>query len=184
MARRIAKSDANADTDECDWPGCRSTATHKAPQSREALNKYYWFCLDHVRQYNKNWNYYAGMSEDEVEADVRRDTVWNRPTWKLGSGPMADLLNGTINDPLDAAGLAGEPGGAPPKSGLHVDRTTQLALDLFGLELPVTEEKIRARYKTLVKRHHPDANRGRKKSEEEFKRVQEAYQTLMNFNAT
>ena len=53
----------------CDWPGCRDEGQHRAPKSRKEIETYHWFCLGHVRQYNKGWNYYAGMSDAEVEAD-------------------------------------------------------------------------------------------------------------------
>jgi DnaJ-class molecular chaperone len=39
---------------------------------------------------------------------------------------------------------------------------------------------VKARYKELVKRHHPDANGGDKSAEERFKTVSEAYRTLMS----
>jgi hypothetical protein len=68
----------------CDHPGCAAGGDFRAPKSRLDLNHYYWFCLEHVRTYNSAWNYYAGMSEPEIEAEIRRDTVWQRPSWKLG----------------------------------------------------------------------------------------------------
>src|SRR5882762_10875395 len=68
----------------CDHPGCECGGDFRAPRSRLELDRYYWFCLEHVRAYNVAWNYYAGMSEPEIEAEIRRDTVWQRPTWKLG----------------------------------------------------------------------------------------------------
>src|ERR1044071_7400446 len=81
----------------CDHPGCENGGDFRAPRSRLELQSYRWFCLDHVRAYNLAWNYYAGMSETEVEAEIRRDTVWQRPSWKLGErhgpGPR-------VNDPL------------------------------------------------------------------------------------
>jgi hypothetical protein len=49
------------------------------------MTQYRWFCLQHVREYNAAWNYYAGMSDDEVEADIRRDPGWPRPSWPLAS---------------------------------------------------------------------------------------------------
>ncbi len=68
----------------CDHPGCECGGDFRAPRSRLELDRYYWFCLEHVRAYNLAWNYYAGMSEPEIEAEIRRDTVWQRPSWKLG----------------------------------------------------------------------------------------------------
>src|SRR5258708_32746139 len=69
----------------CGHPGCAGRGDFRAPRSKSELNAFYWFCLDHVRAYNAAWNYYAGMSEAEIEAEIRSDTVWQRPTWPLGS---------------------------------------------------------------------------------------------------
>ena len=69
----------------CDHPGCTETGEFRAPKSRETLGEYFWFCLDHVREYNKAWNYFAGMSDVEVERIVRKDTVWDRPELAPGS---------------------------------------------------------------------------------------------------
>src|SRR5262249_29646421 len=69
----------------CDHPGCAGDGLYRAPRSRAELSAYYWFCLDHVREYNAAWNYYAGMSELEIEREIRNDTTWQRPTWPLGS---------------------------------------------------------------------------------------------------
>ena len=69
----------------CDHPGCAESGDHRAPRSRQRLDDYFWFCLEHVREYNRSWNYYAGMSDAEVEADLRRSTTWERPTWRFGA---------------------------------------------------------------------------------------------------
>ena len=73
----------------CEWIGCDRDGLYRAPRSRRELRQYWWFCLEHVREYNAAWNYYAGMSDNEVEADVRFDTVWQRPSWPLGAGNRA-----------------------------------------------------------------------------------------------
>ena len=67
----------------CDWPGCEDMGEYRAPKNR-GLRSYYWFCLDHVRGYNTSWNYYEGMSADEIEQARRDDVTWNRPSWRLG----------------------------------------------------------------------------------------------------
>ncbi len=68
----------------CDHPGCVGGGDFRAPKSRLDLHDYHWFCLEHVRAYNSAWNYYAGMSDAEIEAEIRHDTVWQRPSWRLG----------------------------------------------------------------------------------------------------
>ena len=181
MGIKVRKSVASprghdhAETRHCDWPGCKEAAEYRAPRSRENLNSYFWFCLDHVRQYNASWNYYEGMSEDEVEADVRRDTTWNRPTW-----PMGFRIDGVI-DPerlRDDFGLfTGEPPAAERKKKMLTP--WEKALNVLGLSAPVSIADVKARYKELVKRHHPDANGGSLAAEEKFKQINQAYHVVL-----
>jgi hypothetical protein len=189
LTRREAARDADVRT--CDWPGCQAEGGHRAPKSRDRLNDYHWFCLEHVRAYNAGWNYYAGMSDAEVEADTRRDTVWHRPTWPIGTPPGgADMDPGAFGDPF---GLFGEGGpgrasgrgeeSARHQSGDGLAGPHRAALAVFGLEIPVTRDEIRRRYKQLVKRHHPDTNGGDKAAEEKLKEINDAYQTLIAFVA-
>lgn len=162
----------------CEWPGCTGDGEFRAPLSRDRLDQYRWFCLEHVRQYNKSWDYYRGMSQAEIEDDLRRDTVWQRPTWPLG-GPRQRPPRWRVHDGFglfedEPAQRAGE-SGRPPVEAAHVR-----ALTVFGLEPPVTFERLRSRYLTLVKLHHPDANGGDKAAEERLKSINEAYATLKN----
>src|SRR4051794_9534984 len=83
--RRSYAPDPAAPPDRmCDIPGCTEAGEFRAPKSRSQLNDYHWFCLDHVRAYNAGWDFYKGMSPAEVEAQLRADTGWQRPTWPLG----------------------------------------------------------------------------------------------------
>ena len=67
----------------CDHPDCGETGQYRAPRSRQELHLFYWFCLEHVREYNAAWDYYADMDDAAVEAEIRKDIVWQRPTWPL-----------------------------------------------------------------------------------------------------
>ena len=170
---------ANGRARPCDWPGCRLEGSHRAPKSRDNLRDYHWFCLDHVRIYNTAWNYYAGMTEAEVEADIRCDTVWQRPSWPLGAaatGPRAFTI-GDIADAFGffAAGAEDERSRAPSLNGPETK-----ALAVLGLTLPVTVDAVKARYKQLAKRYHPDANGGNAASEAKFRDINLAYKTLMD----
>ena len=77
-------AEARPDLRRCDHPDCAGAGEYRAPKGRERLQEYFWFCLDHVRQYNLSWNYFEGMNEREIEYIRRRDTIWERPTWRLG----------------------------------------------------------------------------------------------------
>lgn len=192
-ARRIPLEDPLAEIGEarpserrCDVPGCAAAGEFRAPKGRDALYTYYWFCLDHVREYNRGWDYYAGMSEREIEAHLRDDVVWQRPTWPLGrrsGGPRHERMA----DPFDlfAHRVHADPterghGGAGARNGDHGPQPTphDRALAVFELAAGATKSQIKARYKELVKRHHPDRHGGDKAAEERLKAINEAYATL------
>src|ERR1700710_239853 len=68
----------------CQWPGCESEGSHRAPKGRMRENEYWRFCLGHVREYNHSYNYFAGMSDDAVLAYQKDAITGHRPTWKMG----------------------------------------------------------------------------------------------------
>lgn len=162
----------------CDHPDCTDAGEHRAPRSRDALQSYYWFCLDHVRAYNKAWNYYADMSDTEVEAERHKDTFWHRPTWPLGGnrGRDAELkdLFGLFEDTE-----SGENRTRQMPAQFHESAPELAALATMDLKPPVTIDMVKARYKVLVKQHHPDANGGDKQAEERLKEINQAYATLV-----
>ena len=167
----------------CDHPGCECGGEYRAPRSRIELDSYYWFCLDHVRAYNAAWNYYAGMSEREIEDEIRRDTVWQRPSWKLGErhGPAYEAR---MRDPFRVyEENVGKTGGQQRRTqgadaSARVASAREQALAVFDLDPPFTQSSLKARYKVLVKMHHPDAHGGDKAAEEKLKIINQAYTTL------
>lgn len=167
----------------CDHPGCAEGGEYRAPRSRDRLGDYFWFCLEHVREYNKSWNYYAGMSDAEVEADLRRTTTWDRPTWRFGLGDAA-ARGQTFRRVRDPFGVFDEDAGDDVRTGPA--RPSSLspegrAFAVMALEPPLTLEQLKRRYKELVKKHHPDANGGDRDAEERLKSINEAYTTLRRF---
>jgi len=167
----------------CDANGCSAEGIHRAPKSRDRLNEHYWFCLDHVRLYNRSWDYCAGLSEAEIEAMIRRDTIWQRPTWPLGAWQQRerDLRARVRRDYFEeepasrsGAGTRRDAGQEHPAASTPMDE----ALRALDLEPPVSFTQVKARYRALVKIHHPDANGGDKASEERLKAINHAYNTL------
>ena len=163
----------------CEHAGCGAEGLYRAPKSRDRLNDYYWFCLDHVRDYNRSWDYYAGMKPEEIEASVRGDTVWDRPTWPLGRWSATRRIFGTefIPEDLDPFGERRAPPPPAPRN------KTEQALAELDLPPGATIEEIKRRYKTLAKLLHPDANGGDKEAEERLKTINLAYSTLKNVAA-
>jgi DnaJ domain len=167
----------------CSMPGCGEPGEHRAPRSRDNLAEFYWFCLEHVREYNKSWNYCCGMSEQQIEREIRDDTVWRRPTWPLGPRTAARRFeaewhaHGFGFRPDDGGSPNGENGQTQPGT---VERNALRCMDLVP---PVNLTQLKARYKELVKQFHPDANGGDKAAEERLKDINDAYRTLRRFLA-
>ena len=162
----------------CDMPGCETPGEYRAPKSRRNLKEYWWFCLEHVRAYNATWDYYKGMSPGEIEAQLRADTAWQRPSWPLGRlGRTAEWDEEMIRDPLHllAAGRV-KRGSAPAQKQTPPELREPLAT--LGLSWPTTLDAVKTRYKELAKRHHPDANGGDRAAEERLKTINLAYATL------
>jgi hypothetical protein len=166
----------------CDQPGCPHGGEYRAPRSRTDLNSYYWFCLEHVRAYNAAWDFYAGMSADEIERAVRADITWERPTWPLGArvggrGFSLDEEQVQVHDPF---GFFQGEAGQQPQPRRRAETAEEKALRTLELQGPVTADAVKARYKALVKIHHPDRNGGDKAAEERFKEIGQAYKVLMD----
>ena len=81
----------------CDVSGCQELGRYKAPKSRNQLQNYYHFCLSHIRDYNARWDYYAGFSESQIEAQIRADAVWQKPTWPFGTHGTKSKTQATEN---------------------------------------------------------------------------------------
>jgi hypothetical protein len=161
----------------CAQSGCAEEGLYPAPLSRDRLREYKWFCLEHIREYNKAWDFFAGMKEDEIEAQRRFDTVWNRPSWRVGAGPKG------FGDIHDGFGFFNDGGAEPPRPRQRPQTEEDLALAELELQQPVAFDEIKARYIELVKRLHPDANGGDPDNEERLKRINEAYAKLRRLYA-
>ena len=173
--RRAYAPDPAATGQPCESPGCPLAGDYRAPKSRSALREFHWFCLEHVRAYNASWDYYKGMSADEIEAATRADSSWQRPTWPLGQNGKSARLDEKIEAELHAFAFGKHPQ-KPAMPGTPAELLEPL--QVLGLSWPVTLEIVKARYKELVKRHHPDANHGDRKAEEILKTINLAYAAL------
>ena len=168
----------------CEWPKCKSVATHKAPKGRGQGETYWHFCLGHVREYNHSYNFFAGMSTDDI-AKYQKDAVTgHRPTWKMGFNGGVDGLRAAqgATDPFDVLREFG-PGGRPrverpAPEARTVRNAERKAFDTLGLDIDAAAVEIKARFKALVKRHHPDANGGDRSSEDKLREIIQAYNYL------
>jgi curved DNA-binding protein CbpA len=175
----------------CQWKGCKAPGRHRAPKGRGRDGEYFFFCLDHVRQYNASYNYFDGMNDAEVEDFQKENLTGHRPTWKVGAN-----AEGQENPP------GAKPGAARPLGERAVDphgffawrakaareepiearrqlkpleKKSLRALDLQG---NATRAEIKTRFKELLKLHPPDANGGDKRSGDKLREIIQAYNYL------
>lgn len=168
----------------CDVEGCGRMGGYRAPKGRGHEGEYYNFCLDHVREYNKSYNYFAGMADAEIDSYQRSAATGHRPTWTMGVNRRAArdprfAWSTAFADPFSMFGgdaPRSQPQGEPKRRPLrNLERRSFAALDLEGDE---TGGQIKARYKALVKQLHPDANGGDRSSEERLRQIIQAYHYL------
>lgn len=151
---------------KCEHNNCDALADYKAPKHRNEPFNYVWFCLEHIREYNNNWNYYDGMNEYEIETDRKHDQLGRRPTWRFT--PKSNIFkdNFSFQDFYQ-----------PPKI-IPLKDAEKKALNLLDLEYPFTTNDLKRNYNKKVKEYHPDLNRGSKECEEKLKKINDAYQRL------
>lgn len=158
-------------TRRCDKPGCPEPGQYRAPKSPRALDEYYWFCKDHVREYNLNWNYFQGQSEEEFQQFLDNATVWERPTKPFNkSGQEAAWARHGIADPHE---LLGDNATSDPRAAVRrkLPPTERRALEILEAKESWTRADIRKQYKSLVKDLHPDMNGGDRSDEDRLQEV-------------
>jgi hypothetical protein len=173
---------------QCDHPGCLRAATARAPKSRDMLNEHYWFCQPHAAEYNRNWNFFAGLSESEIRRRQDEEVMTGgRPTWEMKAGRFSREAaafthkfrkgeTGGYRDYYEMFG--GKPKAANAEPARRLGKIERNALADLDLDEDADGPTIRARYTELVRRLHPDANQGDRSGEHRLQRVIRSYQAL------
>ncbi len=187
---------AEPETFTCEWPDCEAVGNHRAPKGRNAEGEYFRFCVNHVKTYNKSYNYFDGMADNDIGAWIKASQTGHRPTWKLGDSSWAE--NKRARATKTASGKSGRSGyrhdsdvndphsifeeavGTKRAAGSRrrVGNAERKALNTLGLDPGVTADEIKAQYKLLVKRFHPDANGGSRETEDRLRDIITAYNYL------
>ncbi|WP_375460481.1 J domain-containing protein [uncultured Enterovirga sp.] len=171
----------------CDQKGCSAAGAHRAPKGRGHEGQYWRFCLDHVREYNKTYNYFAGMPDDDVVAYQRDAAIGHRPTWDMGVNGNRKRRDGGPPpgefDYLDPLGILRSSRPAHARRAPEAERPRRpgpvlKALETLGLEENADAAAIKAQYKSLVKRFHPDAHGGDRSFEDRLRDIIRAHDTL------
>lgn len=184
-----SKAKEKPDVPQCQWDDCDKPGSHKAPVGRMREGEYLHFCINHVREYNKSFNYFSGLADGDIARFQKDALTGHRPTWttttnttaRSSSPEFSRMRSGSaayfnrMRDP----NAQQRSGTARAEKTIRRPRPLEAkALATMGLTANSTSDAIKSRYKELVKLHHPDANGGDRASEERFRDVIQAYKLL------
>ena len=160
----------------CDWGNCGEEGKFKAPLERDNSKKFRLLCLNHIKEFNKSWNYFENMSENEIQNFIRSDLVWHKSTKSFGSSDnfFSILWKNALDDNLNI--FSNSNFKKYKKS--NFSETDKDAFRVLDLDCSAKWEDIQKKFKSLVKRYHPDKNKGSKKYEDLLKKITLAYSQL------
>ena len=161
----------------CYWNKCKKPGNYKAPVEKDNCKNYKWLCAQHIKEFNKSWNYFENMTEDQIKLFLKSDMTWHRPTQKFGSRDnFFDILwNNALNDKFEIFKNITNGKYISKKNLSSKDKEAFMILDL---KTDAGWLNIQKRFKTLVKKFHPDMNSGSRKYEEKLKTITIAYSHL------
>ena len=159
----------------CDWNNCFDIGEYKAPVEKDNSKKYRLLCLYHVKEFNKNWNYFSGMNDDQIIEFLKSDITWHKPTRSFTSSDnfFKILWNNTLNDEIDTSKFKNI-------NQFKFNNNDIKAFSILGISVGLKWSKIQDKFKKLVKKFHPDMNSGNKNYEEKLKVITLAYTQLKN----
>ena len=163
----------------CDWNKCNKPGEYKAPVEKDNSKEYRLLCLDHVKEFNKNWNYFSGMTDSEIYNFLKSDMTWHKPTQSFGSSDnfFKVLWKNALNDEYKSLNINQKNSNS---INFKFDQNDLKAFNILGLKIGLDWKKIQKKFKILVKKFHPDMNSGNKKFEDKLKVITLAYTQLKN----
>ncbi len=170
----------------CSHPGCTAPGEFRAPAGDgrrpdfDGPGDWRWLCLDHVREFNDRYNYFSGMSPEEIEAAQTPFGGWERQTRAFSANGSPPPKWADFHDPLDAIGarFRRAPDGAAPGGGRALSGQDRKNLRIMGLGTGADRRRLRQRYAELLRRYHPDHNGGDRGHEKALQAVIQAYTQL------
>ena len=161
----------------CEWDNCTESGKFKAPLEKDNSKNYRWLCENHIKLFNKNWNYFDGMGQNEIEDFLKSDLTWHRPTQKFGSSDnfFNILWNNALNGKFS---FFKQEKVINSFNGIKLNEKDKDAFKIMELELNADWPIIQKKFKTLVKKFHPDRNAGNKEFENKLKKITLAYSHL------
>ncbi|MEC3861919.1 J domain-containing protein [Mesobacterium sp. TK19101] len=174
--RRGMTGESETSTRVCEHEGCNEAGKFRAPKAPDVLDDFYWFCKDHVREYNNQWNFFQGKTEAEMNAQASKDKVWERETKDFRDPEARAWARLGIEDPHQVLGdkATRNPGRKAAGTSAHTRRlppTERRAIEILEIRDTATKAEVRKAYKALIKVLHPDINGGDRSQEEQLQEV-------------
>ncbi|WP_299611996.1 J domain-containing protein [uncultured Tateyamaria sp.] len=171
--RRGMSGASETSTRVCDHEGCEEAGKFRAPKAPDVLDDFFWFCQQHVREYNTKWNFFDGTTEAEINAQQSKDKVWERQTKPMGDPEARAWARLGIEDPHQVLGknATQNPGRGGTVSARRLPPTEKRAIDILEAKPDATKAEVRKAYKALIKVLHPDMNGGDRSQEEQLQEV-------------
>ncbi|OED48813.1 DnaJ domain-containing protein [Leisingera sp. S232] len=177
--RRAASGASETSQRVCDKDGCEEAGKFRAPKAPDVLDDFYWFCQEHVREYNNQWNFFEGTTEAELNAQRSKDKVWERETKPMGDPEARAWARLGIEDPHQVLGAnATQNPGRAAKTGRRLPPTERRAIEILEAKDDWSKADIRKSYKKLIKVLHPDMNGGDRSQEEQLQEVRWAWDQI------
>ena len=167
----------------CDHPTCSETGQYRAPKSPDILDDFYWFCKDHVREYNLKWNFFDGTTDEELQEQMDKDRLWERETKPFGkrSEEQRAWARLGVDDPHQVLGENATRNPGKSVTGTRkLPPTERRAIEILEAKDHWTKAEIRRAYKSLIKVLHPDMNGGDRSQEEQLSEVVWAWDQIKN----
>ena len=163
----------------CDWNNCKKIGDYKSPIEKDNSKKHRLLCLEQVKEFNKNWNYFSDMDDRQIYEFLKSDMIWHKPTQSFSSPDnfFKVLWNNALKDEFDKTKIKSQ---FNHMNQFQFNNNDIKAFSILGITVGLKWEKIQNKFKTLVKKFHPDMNSGNKKYEEKLKLITLAYTQLKN----
>jgi hypothetical protein len=174
--RRAATGASETSTRVCEHEGCSEPGKFRAPKAPDVLDDYFWFCQEHVREYNAKWSFFDGTTEAELNAQQSKDKVWERQTRPMGDPEARAWARLGIEDPHQVLGAnatqnPGKNAAGTSGGGRRLPPTERRAIEILEAKDSWTKAEVRKAYKKLIKVLHPDMNGGDRSQEEQLQEV-------------
>ena len=163
----------------CDWNNCRKIGEYKAPVEKDNSKKFRMRCLEHIKEFNKSWNYFTGMSDQQIVDFLRSDMTWHKPTQSFSSSDnfFKVLWSNALKDEMDKFKFNND---FNNMNKFKFNNNDLKAFNILCISVGLKWEKVQEKFKKLVKKFHPDMNSGNKKFEDKLKVIPLAYTQLKN----